>query len=105
MNSDQKRVYVTKHARERMAERLFVADKREAEDLATKARYLGITPGMLLRTDPKLARAMFRRIDKGKRRAVVRIYRNIVFIYKGSRGKRMSLITVLPLHSPDVPYS
>ena len=88
-NMQMKKVDLTYHAKQRMAERMPDIQQKDYEKIAQSARYKGKTKYDLLKENPKFANAIFQRF-KANNSTEVRVYKDHVFIFCGPFLKKRS---------------
>lgn len=95
-NMQMKKVDLTFHAKQRMAERMPDIQQKDYEKIAQSARYKGKTKYDLLKENPKFANAIFQRF-KANNSTEVRVYKDHVFIFCGNKGHSRTLRTVVDI--------
>ena len=102
-NVRMKKIEITSHARQRMAERMPEVKPCDYDKIAKAARYEGITQYQLSQTNPRLAKSIFQRFHWNNS-TQVRIYKDHAFIFCGNKGHSRTLRTVIdiPKHIIDL---
>lgn len=97
MYTSRKRIVISKHARERLAQRLPQVNPNQYNLIVSNARYLGTTPSKLSAE----VSTYINRITKSKS-SILRLYKDNVFVFRG-KGNGHQLVTVFPLKDKYMP--
>ena len=90
------KIRITKHARQRLQERMPEIDSSNYAQVVQAARYKGETEGSLKKTNPKFAKYISQRFY-GNKSTEIRVYKNHVFVFFGSKGHSRVLKTVVDI--------
>ena len=91
MTNNRRRIVLSKHAVERLIERLPNLDRNQYTVYVSNARYLGKTPCKF----PKMTYRYLCSLKQTKN-TIIRVYKGDVFIFRGV-GKGHQLVTVFKL--------
>lgn len=91
-----KKIEITAHAKQRLAERMPEIQPRDYERMVQAARYKGLTRYELFKENPKFAQEVFKRFRKNNS-TEVRVYKDHVFIFCGNKGHSRTLRTVVDI--------
>lgn len=95
-NIHRKRIEITAHAKQRLAERMPEIQRHDYERVVQSARYNGKTQHDLFKENPKFAQAVFKRFGKNHS-TEIRVYKDHVFIFCGNKGHSRTLRTVVDI--------
>ena len=90
------KIKITKHARQRLQERMPEINSSNYAQVVQTARYKGETEGSLRKTNPKFAKYISQRFY-GNKSTEIRVYKNHVFVFFGSKGHSRVLKTVVDI--------
>ena len=99
---ETRKISITSHARQRLAERMPDVHRDCYNGLVHTARYSGLTLSDLEKEAPELAVYIAQQF-KGDNSTQIRYYRKCVFIFKGNKHKSHTLVTVINL--TDLPFA
>ena len=91
MYTPRSKIVISRHARERLAQRLPQVNPKQYNLIVSNARYLGKVPATL----PVEVSTYINRITKSDS-SILRVYKDNVFVFRG-KGNGHQLVTVFPL--------
>ena len=96
---NMKKIEITEHARQRLMERLPEVNVNQYSQVVQYARYKGKTEYDLKKENPKFASALLRRFRKDNS-TEIRVYKNCVFIFFGTKhhARRLKTVVNIPQH-------
>lgn len=90
------KIQITKHAKQRLAERAPDVYSKNYNSFVHSARYKGKSIQEIRRVDPNTARYIERMFRYGNS-TKIKLYKDYVFVFSGNHGKAHTLVTVVNL--------
>lgn len=95
MHEHRTRVILSHHARRRLSERFPEINKKQYRQLATAARYKGLTAAQLEQSNSNIAEYISTLLKYNS--SQIRVYKDIIFIFRGQSTNAHVLVTVFGL--------